>query len=77
MNLTANISQPSGEVAKARLKQVIFQDRMQTSPEKLQMLRGDLLQVLQSHLDIDEDELDMHLCATSLNANIPIKGWKK
>ena len=78
--------QKSGQVAKDRLQLVLFQDRMNTSPEMLELLKSDIIKVIASYVDIDEDELDIRIgnvdsdCGEdgpSLLANIPIKGWKR
>ena len=76
--------QKSGKVAKDRLQMVLFQDRMNTSPEMLEMLKSDILKVLANYVEIDEDELDITVGkdgdgdeGPALMANIPIKGWKK
>ncbi|MCL2575400.1 MAG: cell division topological specificity factor MinE [Defluviitaleaceae bacterium] len=77
--------QKSGQIAKDRLQLVLFQDRMNTSPQMLEMLKSDIIKVIASYVDIDEDELDIRIggdpaCgeeSPSLVANIPIKGWKR
>jgi len=72
--------QKSGKVAKNRLQLVLIQDRMNTSPELIEMLKSDILKVLSNYVDIDEDELDIDISGSdgpALVANIPIKAWKK
>jgi len=79
--------QKSGQVAKSRLQLVLFQDRMNTSPQTLEDLKSDLIKVLANYVDIDTDELDITISSVgdgavnddgpALMANIPIKGWKK
>ena len=72
--------QASGKIAKNRLQLVLIQDRMNTSPEMLEMLKSDILKVLSNYVDIDEDELDIDISGAdgpALVANIPIKAWKK
>ena len=74
----------SGEIAKNRLQLVLFRDRMNTSPKMLEMLKADVIKVIESYVEIDEDELDIKIDGLTgsedgpaLLANIPIKGWKK
>ena len=74
----------SGEIAKNRLQLVLFQDRMNTSPQILDALKSDIINVIASYMEIDEDELDIKIGGKTgdsdgpaLLANIPIKGWKK
>ncbi|MCL2397497.1 MAG: cell division topological specificity factor MinE [Defluviitaleaceae bacterium] len=79
--------QKSGQIAKSRLQLVLFQDRMNTSPEMIEMLKSDIIKVLANYVDIDEDGLDIKIgsqadggsndAGPALMANIPIKGWKK
>ena len=76
--------QKSGEVAKSRLQLVLFQDRMNISPQLLEMLKADIIKVIASYVEIYEEELDIKIGETgqgtdgpTLLANIPIKGWKK
>ena len=73
--------QKSGKVAKNRLQMVLIQDRLNTSPEMIEMLKSDILKVLANYVEIDEDELDIDMGSSedgpALVANIPIKSWKK
>ncbi|MCL2753499.1 MAG: cell division topological specificity factor MinE [Defluviitaleaceae bacterium] len=85
MGLFGFRKQKSGAIAKDRLQLVLFQDRMNTSPEMLEMLKSDIIKVIASYIDIDEDELDISIGGNTdtgeegpaLMANIPIKGWKR
>ena len=71
----------SGEIAKNRLQLVLIQDRMNTSPEIVEQLKSDILEVMLKYVDIDEDELDIDMTdaeeTASLVCNIPIKAWKR
>jgi len=73
--------QKSGKVAKNRLQLVLIQDRINTTPEMLDMLKSDILKVLANYMEIDESDLDIDMDSTAdgpaLVANIPIKSWKK
>jgi len=78
-----NKKQGSGKIAKNRLELVLVQDRMNTSPEVLEMLKSDILKVLSNYVDIDEKGLDIIIGNANnsngfaLEASIPIKAWKK
>jgi len=76
-----NKKQKSGSVAKNRLQLVLIQDRLNTTPELIEMLKSDILKVLSNYVEIDEDELDIDMDSNAdgpaLVANIPIKSWKK
>jgi len=73
--------QKSGAVAKNRLHLVLIQDRLNTSPELIEMLKSDILKVLANYVEIDQNELDINMGDSeegpALIANIPIKSWKK
>ena len=76
-----NKKQKSGKVAKNRLQLVLIQDRMNTTPELIEMLKSDILKVLSNYVEIDEEDLDIDMDSgadgPALVANIPIKSWKK
>ena len=74
------------DVAKERLKLVLIHDRSNVSPQFLEMVKSEIIKVIQNYMEIDEDTLDIQLTKTSsddgervvpaLVANIPIKGMK-
>lgn len=76
----------SKEVAKERLKLVLIHDRANFSPQFLDMVKGEIIKVIQNYMDIDENALDIQLTKTksesgnrvvpALVANIPIKNVK-
>lgn len=76
----------SKNVAKERLKLVLVHDRTNCSPHFLEMIKGDLLNVISDYIEIDEDGLDIKIGKTkkgtddtmiaALIANIPIKKMK-
>jgi cell division topological specificity factor len=79
-------SKPSKDVAKERLKLVLIHDRANVSPQFLEMLKSEIMKVIQNYMDIDEEALDIQLTRTksedgesvvpALYANIPIKNIK-
>lgn len=75
----------SKEVAKERLKLVLVHDRANCSEKFLEMVRGDLLNVISDYMEIDESGLDIKIIRTksddekimpALVANIPIRKMK-
>ncbi len=76
----------SKDVAKERLKLVLIHDRSNVSPQFLEMVKSEIIKVIQNYMEIDEDALDIQLTKTNsddgerivpaLVANIPIKGMK-
>jgi len=71
----------SKDVAKERLRLVLVHDRASLSPQLLEMLKTDLIQVLSKYMEIDEEALEMNLSnidkSVALVANIPVKRMKR
>ncbi len=75
----------SSNVAKDRLKLVLVHDRANCSPELLEMIRGEILEVLQKYVNIDDQKLDIRISnhekdfegKPALIANIPITSMKR
>lgn len=76
----------SKDVAKERLKLVLIHDRSNVSPQFLEMVKSEIIKVIQNYMEIDEEALDIQLTKTNsddgerivpaLVANIPIKSVK-
>lgn len=74
----------SKEVAKDRLKLILIHDRSNVSPELLEMMKSDILDVISKYVVIDDGEIDVRLTKTeeiegsspALVASIPIKKMK-
>ncbi|MGO1368013.1 MAG: cell division topological specificity factor MinE [Senegalia sp. (in: firmicutes)] len=72
----------SKSVAKERLKLVLIHDRTNVSPKFLEMIKGDIINVISDYMEIDEEGLDIQFTRTrresdnspipALVANIPI-----
>lgn len=77
----------SKNVAKERLKLVLVHDRANVSPQFLEMIKGDIIDVIRDYIEVDEEGFEINLTKTkreednamvpSLVANIPIKRMKK
>ena len=74
----------SSDVAKDRLKLVLVSDRATCSPEIMQRIRSDIIEVLSKYAEIDMDGIDINFThidtdendgksVPALYANIPIK----
>jgi len=73
-------------VAKERLKLVLIHDRANVSPQFLEMLKSEIIKVINNYIEIDQEALDIKLTRTqsdegegivpALVANIPIKNIK-
>ena len=76
----------SGNVAKDRLKLVLVSDRANCSPELMEQMKNDIIQVISKYVEIDIDGLDIKITQTesegnngtvpALYANIPIREVK-
>ena len=77
----------TNKLAKERLKLVLIHDRSDLSPDFLDMVKGEIIKVIENYMDVDEETLDIQLTRTrdddddkivpALIANIPIKGMKR
>ena len=73
----------SGDVAKDRLKLLLVSDRANCSPDIMESIKNDIINVISKYMDIDVDGLDIQITQTesetsngsvpALFANIPIK----
>lgn len=76
--------QSSKDVAKERLRLILIHDRSDLSPELLDMMKSEILQVISKYVEIDHADVDVKLSKTDLEegnspaliANIPIKKLK-
>jgi len=76
----------SGDVAKDRLKLLLISDRANCSPEIMEMIKNDIIQVISKYMEIDPEGLDIQITQTesegnnvsvpALYANIPIRDLK-
>lgn len=72
----------SKNVAKERLKLVLIRDRSDLSPRFIEMIKGDIIRVVNEYVEIDSEGLDIKLTrmkreydntpVSALVANIPI-----
>ncbi len=72
--------QTPGEMAKERLKVVLVHDRLKVNPDVLEMIKAELLSVISSRLEVDEQNMQISLGRESgwdtIQANVPIKRQK-
>ena len=76
----------SGDVAKDRLKLLLVSDRANGSPDVMEMIKNDIIQVISKYMEIDAEGLDIQITHTeseggngnvpALYANIPIRDMK-
>ncbi len=74
-------SKSSKNVAQERLRLVLMHDRLDLSPQLLEDLRTDLLNVIKEYMVIDEGSMDIDLDhdkeCVALVANIPVVRMKR
>ncbi len=70
-------SRQSGRDARQRLKLVIANDRSGLSPEMMEAMRRDIVEVVSRYVEIDPAEMEFSLESdqrmTALIANLPVK----
>ena len=76
----------SGDMAKDRLKLLLVSDRANCTPELMEMIKNDIINVISKYMEIDAEGLDIQITQTesegnngnvpALYANIPIKDMK-
>ena len=74
-------SEGSGQKAKDRLRIVLIHDRTDISPQLLDSLRDEIVQVLTKYMEIDTQKIEIDLDhdekAVALVANIPVLRIKR
>ncbi|MDR3589316.1 MAG: cell division topological specificity factor MinE [Negativicutes bacterium] len=74
-------SSGSKEIAKERLRLVLVHDRVNVSPQLMEVLKGDMIRVISNYMEINEKEMEVNLTSTSssvaLVANIPVNRMKR
>ena len=71
MSIFSNFFKSSGsssDIAKNRLKVAITSDRAVCSPELMDQMKNDIIQVISKYLDIDTDELDIKMAKTEVGS---------
>ena len=71
----------SKDIAKERLRFVLVHDRVNTSPQFMEVLKDDMIKVISNYMEINEKEMEVSLSTTkssvALVANIPINRMKR
>ena len=71
----------SKDIAKERLRLVLVHDRVNVSPNLLEALKEDLIDVISKYMEIEETGFEVNLDKSdnqvALSANIPVKRMKR
>ena len=59
----------SGDVAKDRLKLLLVSDRADCSPDVMEAIKNDIIQVISKYMEIDAEGLDIQITQTESEAN--------
>lgn len=81
-----NRKKSSSDYAKDRLKLLLVSDRANCSPDVMEQIKNDIIEVISRYMEIDASGLDIQITQTeseggngtvpALYANIPIKDLK-
>ncbi|VBB07868.1 septum formation topological specificity factor mine [Lucifera butyrica] len=71
----------SKDIAKERLRLVLVHDRVNVSPQFMEILKEDMIKVISNYMEINEKEMEVNLTTTNssvaLIANIPVNRMKR
>jgi cell division topological specificity factor len=71
----------SKDIASERLRLVLVHDRAAISPDVIELIKEDIIQVIEKYMNIDTDALLMHIenvdHSVALVANIPILSMRR
>lgn len=74
-------SSGSKDIAKERLRFVLVHDRVNTSPQFMEILKDDMIKVISNYMEINEKEMEVSLTSSNssvaLVANIPVNRMKR
>jgi len=74
-------SSSSKDIAKERLRLVLVHDRVNVSPQFMEVLKDDMIRVISNYMDINEKDMEVSLTnsksSVALIANIPVNRMKR
>ncbi|WP_346355917.1 cell division topological specificity factor MinE [Azotosporobacter soli] len=74
-------SNRSKDIAKERLRLVLVHDRVNVSPQFMEILKDDMIRVISNYMDINEKDMEINLTnsktSVALVANIPVNRMKR
>lgn len=74
-------SSGSKTIAKERLRLVLVHDRVNVSPQFMEVLKEDMIKVISTYMEINEKEMEVNLTqsnsSVALVANIPVNRMKR
>ena len=80
MKIFGKNEKPSGQVAKERLRVVLIHDRASISPELMDRLKNDIIQVISHYMEVNKNDMEISLAndadSVALVANIPVNSMR-
>ena len=80
MKIFGKNEKTSGQIAKDRLRVVLIHDRASVSPELMERLKNDIIQVISHYMDVKTNGIEISLAndddSVALVANIPVKSMR-
>ena len=71
----------SKDIAKEWLRLVLVHDRVNVSPQFMEVLKDDMIKVISNYMDINEKDMEVNLTSSNssvaLVANIPVNRMKR
>lgn len=71
----------SKEIAKERLRLVLVHDRVNVSPQFMEVIKDDMIKVISNYMEINEKDMEINLTSTkssvALVASIPVNRMKR
>lgn len=71
----------SKDIAKERLRLVLVHDRVNVSPQFIEILKEDIVRSISTYMEIDEKGMEVSLASSNssvaLIANIPVRRMKR
>ncbi len=71
----------SSSVAKERLQFILVQDRIKLSPQQMEEMKADLVEVITRYIEVDKEKIDMDISREeekmAMVANFPLKKQRK
>jgi len=81
MKMFGKDSAGSKDIAKERLRLVLVHDRVNVSPQFMEVLKDDMIKVISNYMEINEKDMEVSLTNTNssvaLVANIPVQRMKR
>ena len=80
MKIFGKSEKPSGQIAKERLRVVLIHDRASVSPELMEVIKNEIINVLSKYMDVQKKGIEISLAndddSVALVANIPVNNMR-